>query len=37
MLIRTMSSDTIALESGPHEINTMALCFQNESMQRQIN
>lgn len=37
MLIRAMSSDTIALKSRPHEIITMALCFQNESMQRQIN
>lgn len=34
MLIRTMGIDTTALESGPHE---MALCFQNESMQRRIN
>lgn len=28
-----MGIDTTALESGPHE---MALCFQNESMQKQI-
>lgn len=37
MLIRTISIDIVALESGPREINTMALCFQNKSMQRQIN
>lgn len=37
MLIRAIGIDTTALESGPHEINTMALCFQNESMQGQIN
>lgn len=37
MLIRAIGIDTIALESGPHEINTMALFFQNESIQRKIN
>lgn len=37
MLIRAISIDIVALESGPHEINTMALCFQNKSIQRQID
>lgn len=30
MLIRAIGIDTTALESGPHEINTMALCFQGK-------
>lgn len=36
MLIKAIGIDTIASESGPHEINTMAFFYDKESMPRQI-